>query len=158
MPVLRAPTRSRPLCHSRSSTAGQLRGKIAVVLGSNNSRTTSPRPVGAGRRERDHDPALVVGVCTSDALMEHAWGKLYSQGGAGAGITTEIADLTVASMPFKAAARADEAGLRTSAGATRSSTKGWRRRFLFDFARTARASTHLPAARAGYYIDVGPRS
>jgi len=33
-------------------------------------------------------------VCTSDALMEHAWGKLYSQAAFEAGITTEIADLT----------------------------------------------------------------
>src|SRR5204862_99748 len=38
---------------------------------------------------------------SSDALMEHAWGKLYSQAALEAGITTEIADLTVASTPFK---------------------------------------------------------
>jgi putative flavoprotein involved in K+ transport len=43
-------------------------------------------------------PTVVV---KSEALMELAWGKLYSEAAVERGITTAIADLTVASMPLR---------------------------------------------------------
>jgi putative flavoprotein involved in K+ transport len=43
-------------------------------------------------------PTIVV---RSESLMELAWGPLYSEQALARGITTEIADLTVASVPFK---------------------------------------------------------
>jgi putative flavoprotein involved in K+ transport len=40
-------------------------------------------------------------VARSETLMDLAWGPLYSEQAVARGITTEIADLTVASVPFK---------------------------------------------------------
>src|SRR5438876_8227089 len=43
-------------------------------------------------------PSIVV---RSETLMELAWGRLYSEAALANGITTDIADLTLASVPFK---------------------------------------------------------
>jgi putative flavoprotein involved in K+ transport len=37
----------------------------------------------------------------SETLMELAWGRLYSEAALANGITTDIADLTLASVPFR---------------------------------------------------------
>jgi len=104
MPALRgADSFEGRLCHSSQFDAGSnYAGKNCVVLGSNNSAHDIAADLweqGAGSVTMIQRSSSVV--CTSDALMEHAWGKLYSQAALEAGITTEIADLTVASMPFK---------------------------------------------------------
>ena len=41
-------------------------------------------------------------VATTESLLEHAWGRLYSQAALARGIGTELADLTLASVPHKA--------------------------------------------------------
>jgi len=40
-------------------------------------------------------------VATTESLLEHAWGRLYSEAALARGITTDLADLTVASIPHK---------------------------------------------------------
>src|SRR5438874_1929071 len=104
MPTLRgADAFEGRLCHSSQFDAGSnYAGKNCVVLGSNNS----AHDIAADLWEQGAESVTMIQrsssvVCTSDALMEHAWGKLYSQAALEAGITTEIADLTVASTPFK---------------------------------------------------------
>src|SRR5204862_1390907 len=104
MPALRgADAFEGRLCHSSQFDAGSnYAGKNCVVLGSNNS----AHDIAADLWEQGAQSVTMIQrsssvVCTSDALMEHAWGKLYSQAALEAGITTEIADLTVASTPFK---------------------------------------------------------
>jgi putative flavoprotein involved in K+ transport len=89
--------------------------------------------------------------------MEHAWGRLYSEQALESGITTEIADLTVASVPFKLlpslqrpiydAIRKRDAALY--AGLEKAG-------FLYDFGEDGSGihSTYLRRG-AGYTIDVG---
>ena len=40
-------------------------------------------------------------VATTESLLEHAWGRLYSQAALAKGIHTDLADLTVALIPHK---------------------------------------------------------
>lgn len=147
------------IVHSSQFGGGEeWRGKNCVVLGANNSaHDIAADLVEHGAREVtmvQRSPTVVV---TSDALMEHAWGRLYSEQAVESGITTEIADLTVASVPFKLlpslqkpiydAIRKRDAPLYeglTQAG------------FLYDFGEDGSGihSTYLRRG-AGYYIDVG---
>src|SRR3970040_1536484 len=91
------------IVHSSQFDGGATcRGKCCVVLGANNSaHDIAADLVEHGAQEVtmvQRSPTVVV---TSDALMEHAWGRLYSEDALERGITTEIADLTVASVPFR---------------------------------------------------------
>jgi len=147
------------IVHSSQFGAGEeWRGKHCVVLGANNS----AHDIAADLWEHGAAEVTMVQrsstvVVTSDALMEHAWGRLYSEEAVESGITTEIADLTVASVPFKLlpslqkpiyeAIRKRDAALY--AGLEKAG-------FLFDFGEDGSGihSTYLRRG-AGYYIDVG---
>ena len=99
-------------------------------------------------------PTVVV---TSDALMEHAWGRLYSEQALEAGVTTEIADLTVASMPFRLLPSFQKPiydTIRERDGALYDGLASVG--FLYDFGEDGSGihSTYLRRG-AGYYIDVG---
>ncbi|NIM26996.1 MAG: NAD(P)-binding domain-containing protein, partial [Gammaproteobacteria bacterium] len=90
------------LCHSSAHTGGEeYAGKRCVVIGSNNSAHDICADLyewGAHVTMVQRSPSIVV---RSESLMEHAWGPLYSEAAVRAGITTDIADLRVASVPFK---------------------------------------------------------
>ena len=147
------------VCHSSQFDGGPAwRGKQCVVLGANNS----AHDIAAELWEQGAESVTMVQrsstvVATSSALMEHAWGRLYSQQALEAGISTEIADLTVASVPFKVlpemqkpiyeAIRKRDAALYDGLGSVG---------FLFDFGEDGSGihSTYLRRG-AGYYIDVG---
>jgi putative flavoprotein involved in K+ transport len=91
------------IVHSSQFDGGEAwRGKHCVVLGANNSAHDIAADLWEQGAEEvtmiQRSPSVVV---TSDALMEHAWGRLYSESALEAGIATEIADLSVASVPFK---------------------------------------------------------
>ncbi len=132
--------------------------KHCVVLGANNSAHDIAADLwehGAAEVTMvQRSPTVVV---ASDALMEHAWGRLYSEQALEAGITTEIADLTVASMPFRLlpsfqkpiydAIRERDAALYDGLASVG---------FLYDFGEDGSGihSTYLRRG-AGYYIDVG---
>lgn len=77
------------------------RGKKAVVIGSNNS----AHDICAALWEEGAEVTMVqrssTMVVRSETLMELAFGPLYSEAAVQAGITTEKADLTLASLPYR---------------------------------------------------------
>jgi putative flavoprotein involved in K+ transport len=78
------------------------KGKHCVVLGAG----TSGHDICADLAEQGAEQVTMTQraptiVARSETLMDLAWGPLYSEGALARGITTEIADLTVASLPFK---------------------------------------------------------
>ena len=147
------------IVHSSQFGAGEeWRGKHCVVLGANNS----AHDIAADLWEHGAAEVTMVQrsssvVVTSDALMEHAWGPLYSEAALESGITTEIADLTVASVPFRLLPSLQkpiyEAIRRRDAALYAGLEKAG---FLFDFGEDGSGihSTYLRRG-AGYYIDVG---
>ena len=76
-------------------------GKRAVVIGSNNS----AHDICAALWENDVDVTMVQRTSThivrSDSLMRIALGGLYSEEAVAAGMTTQKADLTFASLPYR---------------------------------------------------------
>jgi putative flavoprotein involved in K+ transport len=91
------------LAHSSQHDSGApWRGKRCVVIGANNSaHDIAADLVQHGAAEvtmLQRSPTLVV---KSEALMELAWGRLYSEAALERGITPAIADLTVASTPLR---------------------------------------------------------
>jgi len=91
------------MVHSSQFGGGaQWHGKQCAVVGSG----TSAHDICADLHESgaasvtmvQRAPSIVV---RSESLMELAWGPLYSEQAVASGISTEIADLTVASIPHK---------------------------------------------------------
>ncbi|MCV7289062.1 NAD(P)/FAD-dependent oxidoreductase [Mycolicibacterium wolinskyi] len=76
-------------------------GKRAVVIGSNNS----AHDICKALYENDVDVTMVqrssTHIVKSDSLMEIGLGDLYSERAVAAGMTTEKADLTFASLPYR---------------------------------------------------------
>jgi putative flavoprotein involved in K+ transport len=90
------------ILHSSSFQGGAgWRGKKCVVVGA----STSAHDICTDLEAHGAEPIMVqrspVIVATTEALMELAWGRLYSPAALARGITTEIADLAVASVPHK---------------------------------------------------------
>jgi putative flavoprotein involved in K+ transport len=83
----------------RSSEA--YKGKKAVVLGSNNS----AHDICAALWESGADVTMIqrssTHIARSGTLMELALGDLYSERAIASGVTTEIADLIFASLPYR---------------------------------------------------------
>ena len=96
------------LLHSSAHKGGEgWQGKRAVVVGA----STSAHDICADLWEHGAAPTMLqrssTVVATSDALRDFAWGRLYSDEALKAGITTDIADLTVASVPFRVLPQTD---------------------------------------------------
>ncbi len=76
-------------------------GKRAVVIGSNNS----AHDICKALHENDVDVTMVqrssTHIVRSDSLMDLGLGDLYSERAVAAGMTTEKADLTFASLPYR---------------------------------------------------------
>ncbi len=76
-------------------------GKKAVVLGSNNS----AHDICAALWENGADVTMIqrssTHIARSDTLMELALGDLYSERALASGVTTEMADLIFASLPYR---------------------------------------------------------
>jgi len=104
MPALAgAETFGGRLVHSSAHDGGQAwRGRHCVIVGANNSAHDIAADLvahgAAAVTMIQRSPTVVV---KSEALMELAWGKLYSEAAVERGITTAIADLTVAATPFR---------------------------------------------------------
>jgi putative flavoprotein involved in K+ transport len=77
------------------------RGKRAIVIGSNNS----AHDICAALWEHGADVTMVqrssTHVVRSDTLMEVALGALYSEDAVASGMSTEKADMTFASLPYR---------------------------------------------------------
>jgi putative flavoprotein involved in K+ transport len=89
-------------CHSSQFRGDEdYRGKKCVVLGSNNS----AHDICAALWEQDADVTMIqrssTHVVRSEPLMELGLGKLYSEAALESGITTEMADLLFASIPYR---------------------------------------------------------
>ena len=147
------------LVHSSAHPGGELwRGKRCVVLGSNNSAHDIAADLwehGAGEVTMvQRSPTVVV---RSEMLMELAWGKLYSQAALESGISTEIADLTLAATPFRLLPEMqkpvyEEIRKRDAELYSGLERAGFRTHFGED--GSGLHSIYLRRG-AGYYIDVG---
>ncbi len=147
------------LVHSSRHDGGAAwSGRRCVVLGSNNS----AHDIAADLWEQGASSVTMIQrsptvVVRSELLMELAWGKLYSEAAVRAGITTELADLTVASVPFRLLPALqkpiyDEIR-RRDAGLYEGLEKAG---FLFHMGEDGSGLHSIYLRRgAGYYIDVG---
>ena len=95
---------SGTICHSSTYQGGREHaGKRCVVVGSNNSAHDICADLwewGAEVTMIQRSPTIVA---RSESLMKFSWSKLYSEQAVRMGITTDIADLTVASTPYRLA-------------------------------------------------------
>jgi putative flavoprotein involved in K+ transport len=144
--------------HSSKHTSGEeYRGQNCIVAGSNNS----AHDICADLWEHGADVTMIqrssTHVVKSDSLMEVALGGLYSESAVKAGITTEIADLIFASVPFRIMhtlhipVYAEIA--KRDAGFYERLTKAG---FLLDFGEDGSGLFMKYLRRgSGYYIDVG---
>ena len=133
------------------------RGKKCVVIGSNNS----AHDICAALWEHGADVTMVqrssTHIAPSDSLMELALGGLYSDSAVKAGVTTNMADLIFASIPYKIMAPMqvpvyDEMKKRDADLYARLEKAG----FMLDFGVDGSGLFMKYLRRgSGYYIDVG---
>ena len=147
------------IVHSSAFDGGEAwRDRHCVVLGANNS----AHDIAADLVEHGAASVTMVQrsstiVATSEALMEHAWGRLYSEQALEAGITTEIADLSVASIPLRLLPSFQQPVYAAIRERDKALYEGLDRAgFRHDFGEDG-AGIHAAYLRrgAGYYIDVG---
>jgi putative flavoprotein involved in K+ transport len=133
------------------------RGKRAVVIGSNNS----AHDICAALWEHGADVTMVqrspTHVVRSDTLMEIALADLYSEEAVAAGMTTEKADMTFASLPYRIMAGLqvpvyDRIRERDAEFYARLEAAGFQHDWGED--RSGLFMKYLRRA-SGYYIDVG---
>ncbi|MEA2663063.1 MAG: putative flavoprotein involved in transport, partial [Candidatus Eremiobacteraeota bacterium] len=142
---------------SRHPGGDAYRGKRAVVIGSNNS----AHDICADLWEHGVDVTMVqrssTHVVKSESLMELALGGLYSERAVQAGMTTEKADLTFASIPYRIMAQFqipvyEQIAERDADYYERLRAAG----FLLDFGDDGSGLFMKYLRRgSGYYIDVG---
>ena len=132
-------------------------GKKAVVVGSNNS----SHDICAALWEAGADVTMVqrssTHISKSDTLMDIALGPLYSEDALANGITTDMADLIFASIPYKVLPAiqkpgCDEMKKRDAAFYDRLEKAGFKLDFGAD--DTGLFMKYLRRG-SGYYIDVG---
>ena len=133
------------------------KGKKCVVIGSNNS----AHDICAALWEHGADVTMVqrssTHIAPSDSLMELALGGLYSDSAVKAGVTTNMADLIFASIPYKIMAPMqvpvyDEMKKRDANLYARLEKVG----FMLDFGVDGSGLFMKYLRRgSGYYIDVG---
>ena len=133
------------------------RGKRCVVLGSNNS----AHDICAALWEQEADVTMIqrssTHVARSDSLMELALGPLYSEAAVKSGITTDMADLLFASIPYRLMPRFhipvyQEIARRDADLYERLARAG----FLLDWGDDGSGLFMKYLRRgSGYYIDVG---
>ena len=133
------------------------KGKKCVVLGSNNS----AHDICAALWEAGADVTMVqrssTHIAPSDSLMELALGGLYSDAAVKSGVTTDMADLIFASIPYKIMAPMqvpvyDEMKKRDADLYARLEKAG----FMLDFGVDGSGLFMKYLRRgSGYYIDVG---
>jgi putative flavoprotein involved in K+ transport len=142
---------------SQFGDGADYRGKKALVVGS----STSAHDLAADLHANGADVTMLQRAPTivvrSESLLELAWGRLYSEQALAAGINTDLADLTLASVPFRELPKLqkplyDEIARRDGdlyAGLTRAG-------FLHDMGEDGSGLHSIYLRRgAGYYIDVG---
>ena len=146
------------VCHSSEYAGGEgYRGQRCVVIGSNNS----AHDICADLWEQGADVTMVQRssslVAKSATLMQGQIRRLYSEDAAASWITTEIADLTLASTPYAVMPTAQIPEYERIAEQDADFYAALRRAgFLLDFgADGSGLYTKYLRYGAGYYIDVG---
>jgi putative flavoprotein involved in K+ transport len=132
-------------------------GQKCVVVGASTSAHDICADLVAHGAEATMVQRASVIVATSEALLEHAWGRLYSEAALERGITTDIADLTLASVPHKVLPSLQVPLYRTIAKQDARLYEGLTQAgFLHDFGPDG-SGIHTCYLRrgAGYYIEVG---
>jgi putative flavoprotein involved in K+ transport len=144
--------------HSSEHASGEpYAGRKCVVIGANNS----AHDIAADLWEHGADVTMVqrspTVVARSESLMKHAWSPLYSEEAQAKGITTELADLTLASWPHRVTPRRQAAIYER----IRYEDKDFYARleeagFMLTFGEDG-GGIHTAYIRrgSGYYIDVG---
>jgi putative flavoprotein involved in K+ transport len=96
-------------------------------------------------------------VARSETLMDLAWGPLYSEQALARGITTEIADLTVASLPFRLLPESQKPVYKAMRERDAELYAGLEKAgFLYTFGEDGSGIHTLYLRRgAGYYIETG---
>jgi putative flavoprotein involved in K+ transport len=151
--------RFRGVQHHSSQHSGpdDYAGRKCIVLGSNNS----AHDIAAALWEQGADVTMIqrstTHVVKSDSLMELVLGPLYSEEAVRAGITTEIADLKFASLPYKTLHKLHIPVYQEIARRDADFYEGLRRAgFLLDFGEDGSGLFMKYLRRgSGYYIDVG---
>jgi putative flavoprotein involved in K+ transport len=145
-------------CHSSQFRGvDDYRGQKCVVLGANNS----AHDICAALWDQDADVTMIqrssTHVVRSATLMELALGRLYSEEAVAAGITTDIADLLFASIPYRLMPRFDIPVYREIARRDADLYERLQRAgFLLDFGDDGSGLFMKYLRRgSGYYIDVG---
>lgn len=144
--------------HSSEYRSGEAwRGKRCVVVGSNNS----AHDICADLWEHEAQVTMLQRSSTlvvrSETLMDAGWGRLFSEDALRRGITTERADMTLATMPFRVMTEAQkpvyaEIARRDADFYDRLRKAG----FLLDFGEDGSGlSLKYMRRGSGYYIDVG---
>lgn len=144
--------------HSSKHGSGEAyAGKRCVVIGSNNS----AHDICADLWEHGADVTMVqrspTVVVRSDSLRELSQGPLYSEEAVSRGITTEIADLTVASVPYRLLPKRSAPVYEKIRQRDRDLYERLEKvGFLFDFGEDGSGIGCKYIRRgSGYYIDVG---
>lgn len=144
--------------HSSRYTSGEgYRGKRCVIVGANNSAHDIAADLwehGANVTMIQRSPTIVV---RSSTLMELGFGPLYSEAALARGITTDLADLKLSSMPHRLMPRRAKKVVEEIAARDRDLYAALDRvGFMYDFGEDA-TGIHCKYVRrgAGYYIDVG---
>lgn len=144
--------------HSSAHRGGEdFAGRRAVIVGSNNS----AHDIAADLWEHGADVTMIQRsstlVARAETLLELSKGGVYSEDAAQAGLSTETADLTVASVPYRILPRfqtpvAEKIQAIDAAFYDRLRAAG----FLLDFGDDG-SGLGLKYLRrgSGYYIDVG---
>ncbi|HWV90388.1 MAG TPA: NAD(P)/FAD-dependent oxidoreductase, partial [Burkholderiales bacterium] len=145
--------------HSSKFAGGAAwKGKHAVVVGSGTSAHDICQDLHAHGAARvtmiQRAPSIVV---RTESLMELAWGPLYSEQAVARGVSTAIADLTVASVPFKVLPELQRPIYETIRERDADLYAGLDKAgFQYNFGEDGSGIHSLYLRRgAGYYIEVG---
>jgi putative flavoprotein involved in K+ transport len=144
--------------HSSHYPGGEAwKGRKVVVVGSNNS----AHDICADLWEHGAQVTMVQRsstlVARSETLQELGWGKLFSEDALRRGVTTERADMTLASMPFKVLTEAQK-GVTAQIAQKDADFYDRLRKvgFMLDFGEDGSGlSLKYMRRGSGYYIDVG---
>ncbi|HWM42681.1 MAG TPA: NAD(P)/FAD-dependent oxidoreductase [Burkholderiales bacterium] len=145
--------------HSSQYGGGEeWKGKHCIVVGSG----TSGHDICADLAQQGAEQVTMIQraptiVARSETLMDLAWGPLYSEQALARGITTEIADLTVASVPFKVLPELQRPVYKTMRERDAELYAGLEKAgFLHTFGEDGSGIHTLYLRRgAGYYIETG---
>ena len=144
--------------HSSKHPGGEaFASKKCVVIGSNNS----AHDICADLWEHGADVTMVqrssTHIVKSDSLMKHALAGLYSEEAVAAGMTTDKADLTFASVPYRLMADFQKPVYATIADVDAEFYERLRNAgFILDFGEDGSGLFMKYLRRgSGYYIDVG---